>query len=250
MSRSAVFVFVAVLAVACEQTAPNQPPPESGSATPGAAPGAAATAPGGADKAPAGSPSASSSAAATGSAPVEPPKPQFKEITVPSGTALNLTLVTGVASDTSKVEDAVRARVSKPIVVEGMTAIPEGAEVLGSVTSAERSGRVKGRASIAFRFTELSAWDDRHEITTARVSRQAAATKGDDAKKIGIGAGAGALVGAIAGGGKGAAVGAAVGGGAGTGVVMATRGDEVRLGAGAAVSTTLQSPLTIRVPLK
>jgi hypothetical protein len=30
---------------------------------------------------------------------------------------------------------------------------------------------------------------------------------------------------------------------------MATRGDEVRLAAGATVTTTLQEPLTVRVPI-
>jgi hypothetical protein len=64
-----------------------------------------------------------------------------------------------------------------------------------------------------------------------------------------VGTGAGALVGALIGGGKGAAIGAGVGAAAGTGVVMSTRGDEVRLPAGTAVSVTLSQPLTVRVLL-
>ncbi|HWN86596.1 MAG TPA: hypothetical protein VNN99_15640, partial [Vicinamibacterales bacterium] len=64
---------------------------------------------------------------------------------------------------------------------------------------------------------------------------------------IGIGAGIGAVVGAIAGGGDGAAKGAAIGGAGGTGVVLATKGKEVRLGAGANVSTRLTAPLTVRL---
>ena len=55
------------------------------------------------------------------------------------------------------------------------------------------------------------------------------------------------LVGALAGGKKGALVGTAVGAGAGTGVVLATRGEEVRLPAGTMVSTTLQESLTIQI---
>jgi len=70
---------------------------------------------------------------------------------------------------------------------------------------------------------------------------------GEDATKVGIGAGAGAVVGAILGGKKGAAGGAAVGGGAGTGVVLATKGREVRLAPGADVTTQLTAPLTVRV---
>ncbi len=178
-----------------------------------------------------------------------PPPPQFRELTIPAGTRLSLTLTSSVASDTSKVEDVVRAALAKPVLIDGVEGLPKGAELVGSVSEAERSGRVKGRASVAFRFQRLTAWDETHDIQTARIAREAASTKKEDATKVGIGAGAGALIGAIAGGGKGAAIGGAVGAGAGTGAVMATRGDEVRLPAGTTVTATLQEPLTVRVPL-
>jgi hypothetical protein len=84
-------------------------------------------------------------------------------------------------------------------------------------------------------------------MSAEQFSRQASATKGEDATKIGIGAGAGAVVGGLLGGTKGAAQGAAVGGGAGTGVVLATRGEEVRIASGTDVSIQLAAPLTVRV---
>ena len=46
---------------------------------------------------------------------------------------------------------------------------------------------------IAFRFTSLRAGDARYDIEAASLSHLAAATKGEDATKIGIGAGAGAI---------------------------------------------------------
>ena len=191
-----------------------------------------------------------SGAGSTAAVPTEPPKPKFHEATIPSGTSMSLTLVTAVASDSSKVEDTVKAKVSKPVVIDGVTVVPEGAEVQGSVLEANESGRVKGRASVAFRFSTLRVWNDTYDIRTSRIAREAKATKGDDAKKVGIGAGAGALVGALAGGKKGAAVGGAIGAGAGTGVVLATKGDEVRLGPGASVTATMQEPVKIRVPVE
>ena len=75
----------------------------------------------------------------------------------------------------------------------------------------------------------------------------APATKGEDATKIGIGAGAGAVIGGLVGGKDGAAKGAAIGGGAGTGVVLATKGQEIRLGPGADVTSQLTAPLTVRI---
>jgi len=175
--------------------------------------------------------------------------PEYREVTIPAGTTLSLELKTAVASDTSNVEDQVRAALRSPVTVDGVRALPEGTVLLGHVTAAERSAKVKGRASIAFRFNtiDLPGEGGREPISTATVSRVAAATKKKDATKIGIGAGAGAAIGAIVGGGGGAAKGAAIGGAAGTGAVLATRGDEVRLGPGAAVTTKLTAPLTVRV---
>ena len=94
---------------------------------------------------------------------------------------------------------------------------------------AELTGRVKGRASVAMRFHTLNLAGDRYEIATGRVSRVAPGTKKQDAAKIAIPAAGGAIIGGLAGGKKGAAIGGAIGGGGGTGVVLATRGREVRL---------------------
>lgn len=170
-------------------------------------------------------------------------------IDVPAGTDLVLTLETPVSSETAKVDQPVRARVAKTVVVAGHEVIPEGATVTGAVVGAERSGRVKGRASIALRFNEVVVANTPYRITTSRISRQAEATKGEDATKIGIGAGVGAAVGAIAGGKKGAAIGAGVGGGAGTGAVLATRGKEVSLPAGATLRTEITQAVRITVQM-
>lgn len=197
----------------------------------------------------AGAPAGASSLAPRTPVAEAPPTPKFREVVVPAGTTLRVRLRNALASDTSAVEDPVRATIEAPVTIAGAAAVPSGAEVTGTVTSVRRSGKVKGRASLAFQFDRLNAWDERYDVQSARVSRQARATKRKDATKIGIGAGAGALVGAIAGGGKGAAIGTAVGGGAGTGVVLATRGEEVRLPSGTVVTTKLTAPLTMRVPV-
>lgn len=173
--------------------------------------------------------------------------PTFQEVTIPSGTALALALTNPVASDTSAVEDTVTAELTRAITIDGRDVLPAGTRLNGVVTEVDDSGRVKGRAMIAFRFTSLRTGDTQYDVQTAPLSHLAPATKGEDAVKIGIGAGAGAVVGGILGGKDGAAKGAAVGGGAGTGVVLATKGQEVRLAPGADVTTRLTAPLTVSV---
>ena len=177
----------------------------------------------------------------------KPAAPRFREVTLPAGTTLRLTLQSAIASDSSQVEDTVRAELGRSVVEDGVTVLPAGTQVVGNVTDVARSGRVKGRARLAYRFNSLTHDGERYEISTAPLSHQAEATKGKDATKIAIGAGAGAAVGALLGGGDGAAKGAAIGGAGGTGVVLATRGEEVRLGPGASVTARLSAPLTVRI---
>jgi len=186
-------------------------------------------------------------AAPAAGAPPAASVPVVRQFTVPDGTQLKLDLVTPLASDSSKVEDAVRATLRQAVAVDGTTVLPVGTELTGTVTEAAGSGRVKGRARLGFRFSTLRAGTEGYEIQTAPIALEAAATKKEDATKIGIGAGIGAAVGAIAGGGSGAAKGAAIGAGGGTGVVLATKGKEVRLGAGANVTARLTAPLKVQL---
>jgi hypothetical protein len=241
--RLVVLVFVASVSVSCgggSESPPSQSEPADAGAS-AATPGAAASSKSGASS----TPGVDMRASATASAP----KPTMMLMDVPSGTELLVTLESAVSSETAMPEQRVRAKVAKPVVISGMTVIPEGAPVVGTIVSAERSGRVKGRASIAMRFSEVTVAHTPYKINTARIVRQAEATKGKDAKKIAIGAGAGAVIGAIAGGKKGAAVGTAVGGGAGTGAVLATRGEEVTIGAGTTLRTTIQETVRINAPM-
>jgi hypothetical protein len=187
-----------------------------------------------------GSTTAKARSAAAKSAPV------VRELTVPQGTLLHLKLTTAVASDTTRVEEPIGAELTEPISIGGRTAIPSGSKVSGVVTAADGAARVKGRARLVLGFTSVNIGGTRYDMKAEPVSQLADATKGEDATKIGVGAGAGAAIGAVLGGKKGAAEGAAVGGGAGTGVVLATKGNEVRFAAGTDVSTRLTAPLTVR----
>ena len=172
-----------------------------------------------------------------------------REVTIPAGTLLPIVLDTAIASDTSRAEQAVAAHLSRPVAFHGQTVLPAGSRVTGVVTDATQSGRVKGRAHVALRFDTLSpsGSSERYEIKTASIGRTAASTKEKDALEIGAPAAGGAIIGAIVGGKKGAAVGGAIGGGAGTGVVLSTRGKEVRLPKGSALSLKLAAPVTVRV---
>ncbi|MGD9902575.1 MAG: hypothetical protein AB7U83_03810 [Vicinamibacterales bacterium] len=170
-----------------------------------------------------------------------------REVTIPAGTQLRLQLETSHASNTSRAEDAVQARLAAPVVVDGRTVLPTNTPATGHVTVARPSGKVKGRAYLAVRFTEVRPGDTRYAMTTRTWGREAQGTRKKDAAKIAVPGAVGAVVGAAIDGKKGAAVGAGVGAGAGTAVVLSTAGDEVRLPRGATVLVRLSAPLTVRV---
>ena len=144
-----------------------------------------------------------------------------------------------MSSATSGSGDVVVARLAEDVRVGEKVIVPAGAEVRGRVTAAVPSGRVKTRARLAFDFDTLILKGKEHSIATRAVDITAGDTHKKDAVIIGVGAGAGAIIGAIAEGGKGAAIGTLIGGAAGTGVVLVNTGKEVELGNGARVTVRL-----------
>jgi hypothetical protein len=169
-------------------------------------------------------------------------KPEPK-ITVPAGAKLRVALLDAVSSDKSQAGDTFNASLTEPVIIEGKTVLAKGTKVRGRVVDAQESGRVKGRASLELKLTDVVRNGKSMSIATKTYTEVAEPTKKRDAEIIGGGAGLGAAIGAIAGGGKGAAIGAAVGGGAGGGTVLATKGKDIRFAPEHLLVFTLASPI-------
>jgi hypothetical protein len=176
-----------------------------------------------------------------------PPPPQIVEVEIPAGTVLELELLTPIDSSLNRAGDELQARTVSPLFVDGKQVLESGAYVEGRITEAKASGKVKGRAHIAFTFDRLKAPKGTVDIKTSYVEQEAKSGKKKDAAVIGGAAGVGAIVGGIIGGKKGAAIGATVGGAGGTGVVLSTKGEEIRLAAGARVNVRLDDPVVIQL---
>ena len=125
------------------------------------------------------------------------------------------------------------------------TALPEGAEVLGQVTAAAPSGRVKGLARLAFDFDRVRIKGKEYPIEARAIDITADNTHKKDAAIVGGGTAGGAIIGAIAGGKKGAGIGALVGAAAGTGVVLTNHGKEVVIPSGAHLGVQLTRAVTL-----
>ena len=166
-----------------------------------------------------------------------------KTYTVPAGTVISVRLGETLGSKSSQPGQDFSATLAEPIVVEEKEVIPAGADAHGTVVDAKSLGHFKGGARLQI---ELNSIKD-YKVQTASVNRAIKGKGKRSAVMIGGGAGAGALIGALAGGGKGAAIGALVGGGAGTAGAAFTGNKEIVLPAETVVSFKLLQPFEVKM---
>ena len=175
------------------------------------------------------------------------------EYIVPNGTIVTGILEKGIDTKVSQNRDRFEMVVQSPNEFRG-------AIVEGYISGVNRSGKVSGRSQITFNFERIrlangriydfngflqSVADENGKVVkvdtegTARGDNQTTET----VKRGGIGAGLGAIIGAIAGGGKGAAIGAIIGGSAGAGSVIVQGKDDLQLKPGSTITVQTSSPV-------
>ena len=178
----------------------------------------------------------------------EPPRKLYEELVIPADSVIGLQVENAVTTERAKVEDQVRARVTRDVTVQDQVAIPAGARAEGSVTLVERGGRLKDQARLGIRFhTIVLADGTRLPINTETIYREGESPARESAAKIGGAAVGGAVLGAIFGGKKGAVIGSTVGA-AGGGVAVATsEPNAATLPQGSTVTVRMGSPATVTV---
>lgn len=172
---------------------------------------------------------------------------------VPNGTIITGLLENTIDTKLSQNNDRFKLTVQSPLDLRG-------AVIEGYISGVGRSGRVSGRSNITFNFERITlrngkAYDFAGSLQgikdqngkTVKVDTEGTA-KGDSqtketVKRGGIGAGIGAIIGAIAGGGTGAAIGAIIGGGAGAGSVVVQGRNDIQLMKGSTITVQASSPV-------
>jgi hypothetical protein len=177
--------------------------------------------------------------------PPPPPPAPPKKVTVPAGTQLTIRLGNALDSERNQVGDTFHGSLSDPIVLDGETVIPSGAEVVGRVEDVKSAGRFAGNSVLTLELTSLSVNGKTYNIQTNRWTRAGSGQGKSTATKVGVGTAAGAVLGGIFGGGKGAAIGAAAGAGAGTGVAASKKGQQIQLPAEAVLNFQTINALTV-----
>ncbi len=166
-------------------------------------------------------------------------------IQVPSGTQVVVRLIDRVNSETDRLGQTYRASIDQPVVVNGQTVIPRGADTVATLIDAQKSGHIQGKTVLTLDLKSITVNNHPYDIVTTGVS-QASSSRGQrSAKMIGGGAALGAVIGAVAGGGRGAAIGSVAGAGAGTAAQVATSGQKVNIPSETRLTFTLQNALDL-----
>jgi hypothetical protein len=162
---------------------------------------------------------------------------------IPTGTEFDVRLQNPLTSKTAQVEDRFEATTMVDLRDErGRVLVPAGSVMRGVVSSVNKATRMDRRGGVTVAFDRVTINGRAHPIrATVTQALESEGIMGEK-EKIGIGAGAGAILGAILGGAKGALAGILIGGG---GTIAATEGKDVDLPVGTTLRVRLDSPLAL-----
>ncbi len=158
---------------------------------------------------------------------------------LPAGTIVVVRLIDPIKSDASQVGSTYHANLERPIIVNGRTIIPAGADATLQVVHINSGNPVAGHEEIGIALASITADGRTFNLDTNTEAVASSENRGRrSAETIGGGAVLGAIVGGIVGGGPGAAIGAGVGAAAGTGAAV-LRGHEIKIPAETRLTFTL-----------
>jgi len=150
-------------------------------------------------------------------------------ILLPARTRLVIRMIDGVDSERNSVGQTFAASLDEPVVIDGQTVIPRGADVVVKLVDAKESGKFEGRTSLTLDLMSVMINGRMVDINTETVTEESSSRGKRSAKVVGGTAALGTIIGAIAGGGKGAAIGLGAGAATGAGAEILTKGQRVKI---------------------
>lgn len=182
---------------------------------------------------------------------------------IPRGTHVLLRMLNSINTRTATEGNQVYLQTVTPVAVDGAMVIPPGTYVQGSVSHAQRSGRVKGRAELGIRLESMTfaggkivkisprlssvdAGEGGQKVDEKESQIKQSPSVGKDVGQVAILAGTGTAIGALADRTlEGAGIGAGLGSAVGLAKVLLTRGNEVDLHQGTTLDVVFDRAVVI-----
>jgi hypothetical protein len=174
-----------------------------------------------------------------------PPPPSYGGVQLAAGTNIVVRTIDGIDSEANRVGQTFAASIDEPVMVNGQTVIPRGADVTLKLVDSKESGKLTGRSELTLDLVSVKANGRMVDVNTQTVSRESSSRGARTAKVAGGTAAVGAIIGAIAGGGKGAAIGAGAGAAAGAGAEVVTKGQRVKIPSETRLTFVLDTPVNL-----
>jgi hypothetical protein len=179
----------------------------------------------------------------SGHTPAPAPDPG---VTVPEGTAIEISVDAQLSSEFVHEGDAWTGVVKSPVVIGTAAPIPAGSAVHG-VISAVQPAEKGERAFLVLSVSSVTVNGSSYEIQAGADSIIAGSAKARNIGAIAGGTAAGAIIGkAVGGGGKGALIGGLLGGAAATGAVVKSKGYQAIVKEGTVLTFKVERPVKIR----
>lgn len=166
-------------------------------------------------------------------------------VLLPAGTKLVVRMIDGVDSERNSVGQTFAASLDEPVLIDGETVIPRGADLVVKLVDDKESGKLAGTTSLTMDLVSVKVNGRMVDINTQTVTEESSSRGARTAKMAGGGAALGAIIGAVAGHGKGAAIGAGAGAAAGAGAEILTKGQRVRIPSETRLTFVVENPVRI-----
>ena len=176
----------------------------------------------------------------------EPGADRASAAELPAGAKFVIRMIDAVDSERNAVGQTFAASLDEPVLIDGDTVIPRGADVVVKLVDDKQSGKLAGRTTLTLDLMSVKVKGRMVDVNTQTVTEESSSRGARTAKMAGGGAVLGTIIGAAAGGGKGAAIGLGSGAAAGAGAEILTKGQRVRIPSETRLTFVLDNP--IRLP--
>src|SRR5258708_22515380 len=100
----------------------------------------------------------------------DPNSTPASSLMIPSGTVMKVRMIDGVDSETSQLGQTFQASLDDPIVIEGQTVVPRGADIVAKLVEDKQAGKISARTELTLDLLSMRANGKMSDLTTQQAT--------------------------------------------------------------------------------